>query len=123
MNGLDQFVTSIVEQTIESLHERGLLILNESEEENATRMFDGKIWLTLEDLRNHPACLWGRKKVRNLLQNHEIEDIGTNQREYRISAISVYRYLTQKTSKTRTDMNKPPAKRKRNSVSTLSNYP
>ena len=51
MNGLDQFVTSIVEQTIESLHERGLLILNESEEENATRMFDGKIWLTLEDLR------------------------------------------------------------------------
>ena len=43
MNGLDQFVTSIVEQTIESLHERGLLILNESEEENATRMFDGKI--------------------------------------------------------------------------------
>ena len=63
------------------------------------------------------------KKVRNLLQNHEIEDIGTNQREYRISAISVYRYLTQKTSKTRTDMNKPPAKRKRNSVSTLSNYP
>ena len=81
MNGLDQFVTSIVEQTIESLHERGLLILNESEEENATRMFDGKIWLTLEDLRKHPACLWGRKKVRNLLQNHEIEDIGTNQQE------------------------------------------
>ena len=110
MNGLDQFVTSIVEQTIESLHERGLLL-------------DGKIWITLEDLRKHPACLWGRKKVRNLLQNHEIEDIGTNQREYRISAISVYRYLTQKTSKTRTDMNKPPAKRKRNSVSTLSNYP
>ena len=65
MNGLDQFVTSIVEQTIESLHERGLLILNESEEENATRMFDGKIWLTLEDLRKHPACKWGRKKDRN----------------------------------------------------------
>lgn len=121
MNGLDQFVTSIVNQTIESLHERGLLILNESDEEKAARMFDGKTGLTLEDLRKHPACLWGRKKVRNLLQNNEIEDIGTNQRKYIISAVSVYRYLTKKTSKTGKDMNKPTAKRKRNFASTLSN--
>ena len=69
---LDVYKRQIVEQTIASLHERGLLILNEYEEEHATRMFDGKIWLTLEDLRKHPACLWGRKKAVSYTHLHSL---------------------------------------------------
>lgn len=122
MEGLKQFIVSIVEQTIQSLHDRGLLILEESDEQKAARMFGGKMELTLEDLRTHPACLWSRKRALRLLKNNEIEDIGTNQRKYIISAVSVYRYLTNgNTPKDGKDMNKPPAKRKRNSASTPSN--
>lgn len=124
MNGLDQFVTSIVEQTIESLHDRGLLILEESDEQKAARMFNGKLELSINDLAQHPACGWSRKKTIKLLRDKHIEDLGTSARDYRISAVSVYRFLTkEKISQTGVDMNKPPAKRKRNSVSTLSNYP
>lgn len=114
MKGLDQFVASIVEQTIESLHDRGLLILEESDEQKAARMFDGKLELSLNDLQQHPACSWSRKKVLKLLEDGEIKDLGTSDRDYRISAVSVYRFLTaEKLSQTGTDMNKPRVKRKR----------
>lgn len=122
MNGLDQFVTSIVEQTIESLHDRGLLILEESDEQKAARMFNGKLELSINDLAQHPACGWSRKKTIKLLRDKHIEDLGTSARDYRISAVSVYRFLTkEKISQTGVDMNRPPAKRKRNPSSTLSN--
>ena len=122
MNGLDQFVTSIVEQTIESLHDRGLLILEESDEQKAARMFNGKLDLSINDLAQHPACGWSRKKTIKLLRDKHIEDLGTSARDYRISAVSVYRFLTkEKISQTGVDMNRPPAKRKRNPPSTISN--
>ena len=122
MNGLDQFVTSIVEQTIESLHDRGLLILEESDEQKAARMFNGKLELSINDLAQHPACGWSRKKTIKLLRYKHIEDLGTSARDYRISAVSVYRFLTkEKISQTGVDMNRPPAKRKRNPPSTISN--
>ena len=122
MNGLDQFVTSIVEQTIESLHDRGLLILEESDEQKAARMFNGKLELSINDLAQHPACGWSRKKTIKLLRDKHIEDLGTSARDYRISAVSVYRFLTkEKISQTGVDMNRPPAKRKRNPPSTMSN--
>lgn len=122
MNGLDQFVTSIVEQTIESLHDRGLLILEESDEQKAARMFNGKLELSINDLEQHPACGWSRKKTIKLLRDKHIEDLGTSARDYRISAVSVYRFLTkEKISQTGVDMNRPPAKRKRNPSSTISN--
>ena len=122
MNGLDQFVTSIVEQTIESLHDRGLLILEETDEQNAARMFNGKLELSINDLAQHPACGWSRKKTIKLLRDKHIEDLGTSARDYRISAVSVYRFLTkEKISQTGVDMNRPPAKRKRNPPSTISN--
>lgn len=121
MNGLDQFVTSIVEQTIESLHDRGLLILEESDEQKAARMFNGKLELSINDLAQHPACGWSRKKTIKLLRDKHIEDLGTSARDYRISAVSVYRFLTkEKISQTGVDMNRPPAKRKRNPSSTIS---
>lgn len=122
MNGLDQFVTSIVEQTIESLHDRGLLILEESDEQKAARMFNGKLELSINDLAQHPACGWSRKKTIKLLRDKHIEDLGTSARDYRISAVSVYLFLTkEKISQTGVDMNRPPAKRKRNPPSTISN--
>ena len=122
MNGLDQFVTSIVEQTIESLHDRGLVILEESDEQKAARMFNGKLELSINDLAQHPACGWSRKKTIKLLRDKHIEDLGTSARDYRISAVSVYRFLTkEKISQTGVDMNRPPAKRKRNPPSTISN--
>lgn len=122
MNGLDQFVTSIVEQTIESLHDRGLLILEESDEQKAARIFNGKLELSINDLAQHPACGWSRKKTIKLLRDKHIEDLGTSARDYRISAVSVYRFLTkEKISQTGVDMNRPPAKRKRNPPSTISN--
>ena len=122
MNGLDQFVTSIVEQTIESLHDRGLLILEESDEQKAARMFNGKLELSINDLAQHPACGWSRKKTIKLLRDKHIEDLGTSARDYRISAVSVYRFLTkEKISQTGVDMNRPTAKRKRNPPSTISN--
>lgn len=122
MNGLDQFVTSIVEQTIESLHDRGLLILEESDEQKAARMFNGKLELSINELAQHPACGWSRKKTIKLLRDKHIEDLGTSARDYRISAVSVYRFLTkEKISQTGVDMNRPPAKRKRNPSSTISN--
>ena len=122
MNGLDQFVTSIVEQTIESLHDRGLLILDDSDEQKAARMFNGKLELSINDLAQHPACGWSRKKTIKLLRDKHIEDLGTSARDYRISAVSVYRFLTkEKISQTGVDMNRPPAKRKRNPPSTISN--
>lgn len=122
MNGLDQFVTSIVKQTIESLHDRGLLILEESDEQKAARMFNGKLELSINDLAQHPACGWSRKKTIKLLRDKHIEDLGTSARDYRISAVSVYRFLTkEKISQTGVDMNRPPAKRKRNPPSTISN--
>lgn len=113
MEGFNQLVASIVEQTIESLHDRGLLILNESDEEKASRMF-GKLELSIPDLKQHPACSWSRKKVLKLLEDGEIKDLGTSDRDYRISAVSVYRFLTaEKLSQTGADMNKPRVKRKR----------
>lgn len=122
MNGLDQFVTSIVEQTIESLHDRGLLILEESDEQKAARIFNGKLELSINDLAQHPACGWSRKKTIKLLRDKHIEDLGTSARDYRISAVSVYRFLTkEKISQTGVDMNRPPAKRKRNPSSTIPN--
>ena len=122
MNGLDQFVTSNVEQTIESLHDRGLLILEESDEQKAARMFNGKLELSINDLAQHPACGWSRKKTIKLLRDKHIEDLGTSARDYRISAVSVYRFLTkEKISQTGVDMNRPPTKRKRNPSSTISN--
>ena len=122
MNGLDQFVTSIVEQTIESLHDRGLLILEESDEQKAARMFNGKLELSINDLAQHPACGWSRKKTIKLLRDKHIEDLGTSARDYSISAVSVYRFLTkEKISQTGVDMNRPPTKRKRNPSSTIYN--
>ncbi|MEZ2392287.1 hypothetical protein ACAZ27_00225 [Akkermansia muciniphila] len=122
MEGLKQFIVSIVEQTIQSLHDRGLLLVNEGDEEKAARMFGGKLELSMNDLKQHPACGWSRKKVIKLLQDGCIEDLGTSIRDYRISAVSVYRFLTkEKISQTGVDMNRPPAKRKRNPSSTISN--
>ena len=54
MNGLDQFVTSIVEQTIESLHDRGLLILEESDEQKAA--FLGGSYFFYRNLIIAPKC-------------------------------------------------------------------
>lgn len=122
MEGLKQFIVSIVEQTIQSLHDSGLLILEESDEQKAARMFGGKMELSINDLAQHPACGWSRKKTIKLLRGKDIEDLGTSARNYRISAVSVYRFLTkEKISQTGVDMNRPPAKRKRNPSSTLSN--
>lgn len=122
MEGLKQFIVSTVEQTIQSLHDRGLLILEESDEQKAARMFGGKMELSINDLAQHPACGWSRKKTLKLLRDKNIEDLGTSARNYRISAVSVYRFLTkEKISQTGVDMNRPPAKRKRNPSSTLSN--
>ena len=122
MEGLKQFIVSIVEQTIQSLHDRGLLLVNEGDEEKAARMFGGKLELSMNDLKQHPACGWSRKKVIKLLQDGCIEALGTSIRDYRISAVSVYRFLTkEKISQTGVDMNRPPAKRKRNPSSTISN--
>lgn len=113
MDGLDKFVASIVTQTIENLHDRGLLLLQESDEEKAARMFGGKLELSLNDLRQHPACGWARKKVIRLLQSGQIDDLGTSARDYRISAISVYRFLTaEKVAQTGIDMNIPPSRRR-----------
>lgn len=114
MEGLKQFIVSVVEQTIQSLHDRGLLILEESDEQKAARMFNGKLELSIKDLAQHPACGWSRKKTIKLLRDKHIEDLGTSDRDYRISAVSVYRFLTtEKLSQTGTDMNKPRVKRKR----------
>ena len=122
MEGLKQFIVSIVEQTIQSLHDRGLLLVNEGDEEKATRMFGGKLELSINDLAQHPACGWSRKKAIKLLRDKHIEDLGTSARDYRISAVSVYRFLTkEKISQTGVDMNRPPTKRKRNPSSTISN--
>lgn len=122
MEALNQLVASIVEQTIDSLHDRGLLVREESDEQKAARMFDGKLELSLDDLKQHPSCGWSRKRALRLLRDGCIEDLGTSTRSYRISSLSVYRFLTNgNASKTGRDMNKPPAKRKRNSVSPLSN--
>ena len=122
MNGFDQFVTCIMDQTLESLRDRGLLILEESDEQKAARMFNGKLELSINDLAQHPACGWSRKKTIKLLRDKHIEDLGTSARDYRISAVSVYRFLTkEKISQTGVDMNRPPAKRKRNPPSTISN--
>ena len=122
MEGLKQFIVSIVEQTIQSLHDRGLLLVNEGDEEKAARMFNGKLELSINDLAQHPACGWSRKKTITLLRDKHIEDLGTSARDYRISAVSVYRFLTkEKISQTGVDMNRPPAKRKRNPSSTISN--
>ena len=122
MEGLKQFIISIVEQTIQSLHDRGLLLVNEGDEEKAARMFGGKLELSINDLAQHPACGWSRKKTIKLLRDKHIEDLGTSARDYRISAVSVYRFLTkEKISQTGVDMNRPPAKRKRNPSSTISN--
>lgn len=52
MEGLKQFIVSIVEQTIQSLHDRGLLLVNEGDEEKAARMFNGKLELSINDLRS-----------------------------------------------------------------------
>lgn len=114
MEGLKQFIVSVVEQTIQSLHDRGLLILEESDEQKAARMFNGKLELSIKDLAQHPACGWSRKKTIKLLRDKHIEDLGTSDRDYRISAVSVYRFLTaEKLSQTGADMNKPRVKRKR----------
>lgn len=122
MEGLKQFIVSIVEQTIQSLHDRGLLLVNEGDEEKATRMFGGKLELSMNDLKQHPACGWSRKKTIKLLRDKHIEDLGTSARDYRISAVSVYRFLTkEKISQTGVDMNRPPTKRKRNPSSTIPN--
>lgn len=94
MEGLKQFIVSIVEQTIQSLHDRGLLLVNEGDEEKAARMFNGKLELSINDLAQHPACGWSRKKTIKLLRDKHIEDLGTSARDYRISAVSVYRFLT-----------------------------
>lgn len=122
MEGLKQFIVSIVEQTIQSLHDRGLLLVNEGDEEKATRMFGGKLELSINDLAQHPSCGWSRKKTIKLLRDKHIEDLGTSARDYRISAVSVYRFLTkEKISQTGVDMNRPPTKRKRDPSSTISN--
>lgn len=113
MDGLDNFVKSIVVLTIENLHDRGLLLASEGDEEKAARMFGGKLELSMNDLKQHPACGWSRKKVIKLLQDGCIEDLGTSIRDYRISAVSVYRFLTaEKISQNGIDMNKPAAKRR-----------
>ena len=122
MEGLKQLIVSVVEQTIQSLHDRGLLILEESDEQKASRMFGGKMELSINDLAQHPACGWSRKKTIKLLLDKNIEDLGTSARDYHISAVSVYRFLTkEKISQTGIDMNRPPAKRKKDPSSTISN--
>lgn len=114
MEALNQLVSSIVEQTIDSLHDRGLLIREESDEQKAARLFNGKLELSLDDLRQHPSCGWSRKTALRLLREGCIEDLGTSIRDYRISALSVYRFLTNgNASKTGRDMNKPPSKKGR----------
>lgn len=114
MEGLKQFIVSIVEQTIQSLHDRGLAARKRRRQRKSRRMFNGKLELSINDLAQHPACGWSRKKTIKLLRDKHIEDLGTSARDYRISAVSVYRFLTkEKISQTGVDMNRPPAKRKR----------
>lgn len=120
MEALEKLVSSIVTLTIDSLHERGLLLMVESDEQKAARMFGGKLELSLDDLRQHPACGWSRKMVLKLLKEEKIEDTGSSARDYRISAVSVYRFLTAtKVSQPGLDMNKPPAKRNRGATKNL----
>lgn len=107
MDGLNQFVASIVEATIDALHQRGLLMADEGEEVKAARLFHGKMELSIRDLAEHPACRWSRQETIRLLMAGKIKDVSRSS-HYKISALSVYRYLTQPpTQEEGKDFNRP----------------